>query len=266
LFAEFTHRVLMFVLMIGILTPIELTISHNKDSLRGRIPGVAYWAIWTLFAMAAGEFFKNLYPHSLITIPVRMAGAWDIVGAPILAAIIGDFYFYFHHRIQHAVPMLWRFHAVHHSIRELNAVNAYHHPFDEFIKTPISFVPLFFFSVEPARSVPAMTLIMAMHPYFLHSPMKADLGWFRQIIGDNRFHRIHHSTDPAHYNKNFGAFTTLWDRLFGTAYWPAKNEWPEVGLREIDEPKSVAEWITLPLRYPSKGQAAEATSAAPSAE
>ena len=251
MFSDFTHRALMFALAVAIFTPIELTLSHDKGSLRGRLLGVVYWILWTLCAMLAAALFSRLNPHSLmaIHIPTGLAPAWDIAVAPILAAIVGDFYFYFHHRIQHAVPILWRFHAVHHSIREMNAINAYHHPLDEFINGFIGLVPLFFFTVDPVRAVPSMTLLLALHPYFLHSPIRADFGWLRNIIGDNRFHRIHHSLDPAHHNRNFGAFTTLWDRVFGTAYWPAKDEWPEVGLKDIDEPKSVTEWVTLPWRY-----------------
>lgn len=247
--SDFGRRALMFALMIGLLTPIELTISYEKQSLRGRLYGVVFWIVWTIFAMAAGELFKIISPGSLIHIPIKFAGAWDIVIAPILAAIVSDFYFYFHHRIQHAVPLLWRFHAVHHSIRELNAVNAYHHPFDDFIKGFISLIPLAIFAVDVSRAIPTMTLILALHPYYLHSPIKADLGWFRCIFGDNMFHRIHHSTNPKHFDKNFGAFTTLWDRLFETAYWPSKNEWPEVGLAEIEQPRNIAELFTLPWRF-----------------
>lgn len=251
LLSDFQHRLFMFALIVGTLTPLEMLVTHEKHGWIGRLRGFVYWVIWTICAIAAAELFKLIIPHPLFTLPVsaEWAGAWDIVVAPVLAAIISDGYFYFHHRIQHAVPILWRFHAAHHSIRELNAVNAYHHPLDEFIKGFISLIPLSIIAVDVSRAVPVMTLILAFQPYYLHSPIKTDLGWLRQVFGDNRFHRIHHSTDPAHYGKNFGAFTTLWDRLLGTAYWPGKDEWPEVGLDDIDEPKSVREWVTLPWRY-----------------
>lgn len=250
LLSDFSQRALSYAAMVGLLTPIELTISHEKHSLKGRLYGVVYWIIWTLFAMAAAELFKYLNPTSLWRIPVKAewAGAWDVIIAPILAAIVGDFYFYFHHRIQHAVPLLWRFHAVHHSIREMNAVNAYHHPFDDFIKGFISLIPLAFFAIDATRAIPTLAILLALHPYYLHSPLKGDLGIFRNVIGDNRFHRIHHSTDPRHFGKNYGAFTTVWDRLFGTAYWPAKDEWPEVGLKDIPQPTNLAEWFLIPFR------------------
>ena len=51
---------------------------------------------------------------------------------------------------------------------------------------------------------------------YLHSPIRLHLGVLGRYIVDNRVHRIHHSLEPAHFDKNFGMFTTLWDRLFGT--------------------------------------------------
>ncbi|MER8501687.1 sterol desaturase family protein [Mesorhizobium sp. M0195] len=42
----------------------------------------------------------------------------------VLVAIAGDFFYYWIHRAQHAVPFLWRMHATHHSIRELTAWTA----------------------------------------------------------------------------------------------------------------------------------------------
>ena len=251
LIADFQQRAVWFAAMISILTPLEFAFSHERHSVWGRVRGIAYWVAWTICAMAAAKLFVLISPSPLLRIPVsaQWVGAWDFIVAPVLAAIVSDFYFYFHHRIQHAVPLLWRFHAVHHSIRELNAVNAYHHPLDEFIKGFISLVPLTLFAVDVGRAIFPMAIILALHPYYLHSPVKLHLGWLRHIFGDNRFHRIHHSLEPRHFGKNYGAFTTLWDRLFGTAYWPAKNEWPKVGLADVDEPDSLKEWISLPWRF-----------------
>ena len=31
-------------------------------------------------------------------------------------------------------------------------------------------------------------------------------------------HQVHHSTDPQHYDRNFGTMLALWDWLFGTLY------------------------------------------------
>ena len=50
-----------------------------------------------------------------------------------------------------------------------------------------------------------------------HSHVK--LGYFNTLekfIMSPFQHQIHHSDDPAHFDKNFGAKLSLWDRLFGT--------------------------------------------------
>jgi sterol desaturase/sphingolipid hydroxylase (fatty acid hydroxylase superfamily) len=46
---------------------------------------------------------------------------------PLLAAFVSDLFYYWFHRAQHALGLLWRFHAVHHSIEELNCFNEWHH-------------------------------------------------------------------------------------------------------------------------------------------
>jgi sterol desaturase/sphingolipid hydroxylase (fatty acid hydroxylase superfamily) len=36
-------------------------------------------------------------------------------------------------------------------------------------------------------------------------------------------HQVHHSTDPRHFNRNFGSCLALWDWMFGTLYVPAQK-------------------------------------------
>ena len=68
------------------------------------------------------------------------------------------------------------------------------------------------------------------------------------MIGDNQFHRIHHSLEERHFNRNFGTITPLWDVLFGTACFPKAGEWPKVGLADVPEPKTLREYLLMPFR------------------
>lgn len=68
------------------------------------------------------------------------------------------------------------------------------------------------------------------------------------VIVDNRFHRIHHSLDEKHFDKNFGIAMSLWDWIFGTAHWPSKDEWPKVGVAGVDQPRNVVDFLALPWR------------------
>jgi sterol desaturase/sphingolipid hydroxylase (fatty acid hydroxylase superfamily) len=99
-----------------------------------------------------------------------------------------------------------------------------------------------------------MLILLQLQASFIHSSSRIDLGPLRLFLCDNRFHRIHHSVEERHFDKNFGAFTTLWDRLFGTAWFPEKDEWPETGLAEIDQPRSLRRWFDLPARLRRREQ------------
>ena len=119
-------------------------------------------------------------------------------------------------------------------------------------------VPTSLIVSDAASAVPMVGLFMWLHIVWIHSPTRANFGPLRAWFVDNRYHRIHHSLEERHFDRNFGAFTTLWDRLFGTHHAPAPGEWPEVGLAEISEPANVREWLVQPLRQPADAEAGEA--------
>jgi sterol desaturase/sphingolipid hydroxylase (fatty acid hydroxylase superfamily) len=43
-------------------------------------------------------------------------------------------------------------------------------------------------------------------------------------------HRIHHSREPQHRDRNLAFIFPLWDVLFGTYYHPHPTEYPATGL------------------------------------
>ena len=73
----------------------------------------------------------------------------------ITVVIIADLGFYLAHRLFHAVPWLWHFHAVHHSIEEMDWLAAHRvHPVDQIVTKGASLVPVFVlgFSGPPSSS------------------------------------------------------------------------------------------------------------------
>ncbi len=48
-------------------------------------------------------------------------------------------------------------------------------------------------------------------------------------------HQIHHSADPRHYDRNFGAALAVWDAIFGTLYVAREREKLRFGLAEGDK-------------------------------
>lgn len=246
-------HMIVWGVVFAVLTPFELLFPRERQSLSGRLRGLAFWALWIPFSdlvfMGLGAAWRSIGVEPLVTIPLTMK--WTGIAAalisPILGAAFGDLAFYWLHRAQHR--WFWRFHAVHHSIRELSAINCYHHVSEAFITTAIVIVPT---SLIVAHSLPAtgmVQLIILLQSVFIHSSSRLHFGPMRVLIVDNRFHRIHHSVENHHFDHNFAAFTPLWDVVFGTSHFPRSEEWPDVGIAELDEPKSIREWIDLPARY-----------------
>ena len=238
-----------------ILVGLELGFSRERYTFADRLKGVAFWMVMLASASVCyalfGALWETLGLRPLLKLRFGHWFAWAgplaMPTAVLTALLIGDLFSYWFHRIQHR--FLWRFHAVHHSIEEMHAINSYGHPADEIFRVLLVVLPMSFIPVTGVVEPMLMTAIILLLPTYTHSPIRLHFGVLRYVLVDNVFHRIHHSTDPAHFHKNFGTYFTIWDQLFGTAYFPRKDEWPATGLADVREPQGVAEWLSLPFRY-----------------
>ncbi len=198
-------------------------------------------------------------PRTLTGLPGWAAAI--LVGIAIIMA--KDFLYYWEHRIQHR--WLWRWHAPHHSIRNLSATNSWHHWSEIVMFAGMVALPMSLLTPTLGPRPFVIGLILSWQPIFLHSATRLSLGRvIGRLVVDNRYHRIHHSLDPRHFDRNFGAATPLWDWLFGTAYFPAEDEWPDVGLAGLEEPTGLADWSASPWRTDQSGTAIDGKIAASS--
>lgn len=173
-------------------------------------------------------------------------------GDAVIAAIVGDFLYYWYHRAQHAIPLLWRIHAVHHSAEVMGAGAGYHHVLEAPMRGFLVGVPAGLIFGGGAGAV--ASFVITLHGFYVHTTTRLNFGRWSWLLCDNRIHRIHHSREQRHFDKNFGVITLVWDRLFGTSYMPAADEWPDVGLSERREPRSIGELLSLsPPRHISQG-------------
>ncbi len=237
IWAQAHSIVIVSAFSLSLMTAVELFFPCEKQSLRSRLTGLAIWACYAPVSVIVFKLFSNLWAmigiRPLVTLPMSFdwSGIAALVLAPIAAALIYDFFFYWFHRAQHAYA--WRFHAVHHSIRELNTVNSYHHVSEPIFQAIFLLLPASLIVADVGPTVPAMLIFLHLQATFIHSSTRIDLGPLRLLFCDNKFHRVHHSLEKQHFDKNFGAFTTLWDRLFGTAWFPARTNGPRPGWRRL---------------------------------
>jgi sterol desaturase/sphingolipid hydroxylase (fatty acid hydroxylase superfamily) len=262
-FAETTERVFYVA---AFCTALELIFPASRYSLKSRLRGALYWLAYaaaaTLIWRVSTLVFRWIGIHPLLTIDI---GTWfhtknravTVIGevaAGVIVAMIADFFYYWFHRLQHAVPVLWRFHAVHHSVREMGAFNCNHHITEDAFRLPFVTLPLSLIQFD-SGFVPAIAvLLIGAQPIFEHACTRLHLGPLRYLIGDPRFHRIHHSLERKHWHVNFGSFTTVWDTLFRTAMFPQRGEWPEVGLPDEMEPLTMRDFVLQPFRAKEKNQ------------
>lgn len=249
----------IFVLLAGAETLLPRA-GAAPISIRSRLKAFVFWMAWTPFSiailMAAASLWSRLGVQPLLRdlAPAHLPRIVSVLIAILAAALIGDFFYYWCHRAQHR--FFWRFHAVHHSVREMSGMTAFHHVSEAGFKFVLYTIPLSFFIRDPFE-LPIIGGLLGLQGHYLHSPVRLNFGPLGRIFQDNRFHRIHHSVHPEHFDKNFGVFTTLWDWMFGTAYFPAKGEWPQTGVSDFPEPESLADFFLAPFR--GRSSAAGAT-------
>jgi len=134
--------------------------------------------------------------------------------------LLSDLCFYIAHRICHAVPFLWRFHAVHHSSEHLDWLASYRvHPVDQILNSAFIALPAVVLGFSPVAVI-AYSLLYRLHAPFLHSNIGTDFGPLRHIVASPRFHHWHHANTPEAYDKNFSGQLAIFDKLFGTLNLP----------------------------------------------
>jgi sterol desaturase/sphingolipid hydroxylase (fatty acid hydroxylase superfamily) len=242
-----------------VLTEYLLPKSRNSfiSRVRGAIFGVAAIAVSALAIILFNRLWRWVGVKPLFTIDLSVLSRSRFSALAALGGILAslvvilayDFFYYWFHRLQHSNKFLWRFHSEHHAVEELNAINAVHHVTDEFFRIPFILVPLsLLFSFKQGYVPWIWSMLIGWQTLFIHSSTRLNLGWFRYILIDNRFHRIHHSKERKHFDKNFGGVTATWDIIFGTAHYPRSHEWPDVGLDQMKQATNFRQFLFRAFR------------------
>lgn len=170
----------------------------------------------------------------------------------VLALLIFDFFYYWYHRMQHTVSFFWEFHKTHHSIKNLNSIVSYHHISEELFRIPFITLPIAILINIDTPKLAILSSFFAVYGQFIHMNSKISLGRLRFFLADNYYHRIHHSLEESHHNKNYAAFFPIWDILFRTVHFPKFNEFPQVGLADMEQPKNLKDYLFSPKLFRKK--------------
>jgi len=179
--------------------------------------------------------------------------AWMLLYS-LVTLLCYDFIFYTIHYTMHKVPALWAIHKIHHSAEVLTPLTRYR---EHFAAGPIwatgaalsygfsagIFAYLFNGGITAATlfNVGFFSLLFGFNGSFRHYHVQFHYpNWLSKWLQSPVMHHIHHSYLPHHWDKNFAAVTSIWDRIFGTLYIPQKNEYTPWGIG----PETQAEYRT----------------------
>jgi len=182
--------------------------------------------------------------HSIGTVPA-VGPALEILAMIFVPLVLHDLWFYWSHRLEHRIPVLWAFHRIHHSDERMNTSTWAR---DHFLQNSWrAFFSIFTLGLivdldlaEAGKAALYSNLFLMALSLFYHSAIRVRLPWLDRILVTPQVHRIHHAVDAGYHNKNFSDALPIFDIVFGTYHRPARDEFPGTGLGpEFPAPRSL---------------------------
>ena len=207
------------------------------------------------FAAGVYAFFISGPIHRLILAGVRDHGrflildltSWMPAALKALFFIMSiDFVEYCMHRLGHANKLYWKFHCIHHSPEQLTPLSKFRvHWVDMTVFGTVKALPLMMLGHLDYIWMPYLPLMLLQ--VFSHFDIDFHYGpVLGRYLVSPRYHRVHHSADPAQQNTNFGIIFSCWDYIFGTANADLTRP-AAFGLREVKVPDSFARQFFFPF-------------------
>lgn len=216
--------------------PEHLYPAEKSQPLAKRIFNLIYTPITIAIIFLLQVLFAPLFSFALIA----TGGGWLAVPKPngvlgqlafaIGFAVVWDIWSYWVHRIQHRSEFLWQTHRFHHTETALNATTqARHHALSHLLLVMLYLPVIAVFGPQQPHFV-AIFLMFRLWGFVNHANVRFAFGPLTPVIAGPQWHRIHHSIQPEHLDRNFATFFPFIDKLFGTYYAPRKGEYPATGL------------------------------------
>ena len=143
--------------------------------------------------------------------------------------LLKDFLDWCVHNLLHRVPTLWEFHKLHHSIVDMDWIGNFRfHWLEIVVYQGLTYFPLVILGVDPTVIL-LVAIASTLIGHLNHSNLDLTWGPLRYVFNSPRMHIWHHAAEmPADRptGVNFGISLSLWDWLFGTVHWPAREAAP----------------------------------------
>jgi len=183
-------------------------------------------------------------------IDLRVIGFNGALGgfvAMLIGTLILDFFLYWEHRLLHANKVMWQQHLLHHSDEYMNVTTtARQHLLENLCLPFFVTIPVAILFQLPPVNIAAVSLIPFAWLYLSHANIRLNFGSLWWLLVSPDYHRIHHSLEAEHIDKNFVGWFPVWDILFGTAVAPPKGRYPNTGVAGVSV-QTLAQAYLLPF-------------------
>jgi len=190
-------------------------------------PAVERLGGWGRILRNAGLWLINIGLYIAIVVPLsRWAvdggwgwrpvwlGGWS--GA-LFDIVLLDFFIYWWHRANHAVPALWRFHQVHHLDQFLDVSSSIRFHFGEVLLSACIRVAVILAVGIPITSVLAFEGLVLAAAAFHHSNIRLPSvleGTIAWVFVTPSIHWVHHHAIRSDTDSNYGTLFSFWDPIF----------------------------------------------------
>jgi sterol desaturase/sphingolipid hydroxylase (fatty acid hydroxylase superfamily) len=231
--------------------PLRPAKTRLADRLRVNV-GLGALALFTSLLVvkpiaSAAWDMESRYPFGILTIvpmPVIVGG--------VLTFLLLDLTFYYWHRVNHTVPILWRLHVVHHIDPDLDVTTAYRFHVLE-IALSAGFRGLQVLLIGgPVWAAIAYEVAFQLNTAFQHSNIRLPIRverWMNLVIVTPRMHGIHHSKMKHETNANWSSVFSFWDRLHGTLQLNIPRAQIDIGIAGYARPADNRFWRALIMPF-----------------
>ena len=222
-----------------IFIPLErlLPLHPEQRTLRRDWLNDVFYVLFNGFAVRAGFVVVATALMVAFTLafgrnPLPWVAELPIWGQVLAVIVVADIGYYTGHRISHAVPFLWKFHAVHHSVEQMDWLASHRiHPVDMVFTNTLALMPVYFLGFSLEAIVIFQTLYY-VHTLLIHSNTRINFGPLKWLIASPEYHHWHHANEPDAYDRNFSAQLSVIDVIAGTIFMPQKRRPVAYGLNE----------------------------------
>jgi sterol desaturase/sphingolipid hydroxylase (fatty acid hydroxylase superfamily) len=195
---------------------------------------------------------------------IALPGPATAVVATAALFLAYEIAYWIDHYISHKVPFFWAFHKPHHTAEVLTPLTNFRvHPIESLKFGNIAALIVgsvggglawlfgggqHQYLISDTNLLTVVFLFTLTHLQHSHFWIAATGVWGRILLSPAH-HQIHHSDNPAHFDRNFGSSLAVWDWLAGTLYIPsAKRERLNFGVgATLERPQSVTGVLITPF-------------------